>query len=99
MHIESLLEAIRLVHSGFRRFPVRPSGYTLPSTSHRLTSRELDVLKLIVEGKRNKEIATKLGIKEKTVKSYISNVFDKMEVNHRTEAATAAIQRGLVHVF
>ncbi len=61
-----------------------------------LTARELAILRLIVEGKRNKEIAEELFIAEKTVKNYISNILFKLQVNSRTEAALLAVRKGLV---
>ena len=56
------------------------------------------MLGLIVEGHSNKEIAAKLGLAEITVKQHVSNVLEKLGVQDRTQAATAAIQRGIVHL-
>ncbi|GBC93566.1 Transcriptional regulatory protein DegU [bacterium HR15] len=61
-----------------------------------LTARELDILRMIAQGKRNKEIADALFITEKTVKNYISNILFKLQVNSRTEAALLAVRQGLV---
>jgi len=61
-----------------------------------LTAREIEVLKLLAAGKRNKEIARELFISEKTVKNHISNIFYKLQVNDRTEAALFAARQGLV---
>jgi DNA-binding NarL/FixJ family response regulator len=61
-----------------------------------LTPRELDVLEQIVHGKNNKDIATELRISETTVKIHINRLLDKLGVTNRTQAATSAIQRGLV---
>ena len=63
-----------------------------------LTAREMEVLELIVRGKSNKEIGGALSISEATVKSHINNLLSKMGVTDSTQAATAAIQRGLVHL-
>lgn len=61
-----------------------------------LTERELEVLTLIGKGMRNKEIADTLFISEKTVKNHISKIFEKLEVNSRSEAALLAARQGLV---
>jgi two-component system NarL family response regulator len=63
-----------------------------------LTAREMEVLELIVRGRSNKEIGTQLGISEATVKSHINNILSKLGVTDRTQAATTALQRGLVHL-
>jgi DNA-binding NarL/FixJ family response regulator len=63
-----------------------------------LTPRELDVLKLMAEGKSNKEIATALSLTEGTVKGYVSTILSKLEVQDRTQAVTTALQRGIVHL-
>src|SRR6185295_606407 len=99
MLAEELLEAIRAVHSGLRRIPsavaerlaVRMGG---PG----LTARELDVLALIVRGNSNKEIAASLAISEATVKTHINNILSKLGASDRTQAATMAIQRGIIHL-
>lgn len=69
------------------------------SACEKLTRRELEVLKLITSGLLNKEIAHKLCISEKTVKNHISNIFKKIDVSDRTQAAVFAIKNQLVDVF
>lgn len=64
-----------------------------------LTKREVEVLKLLAEGLFNKEIAYKLSISEKTVKNHVSNIFRKIEVFDRTQAAVFAIKNNLVDLF
>ncbi|WP_310603618.1 response regulator transcription factor [Anaerosporobacter sp.] len=64
-----------------------------------LTRRELEVLKLLAEGLFNKEIAFKLEISEKTVKNHVSNIFKKIQVFDRTQAAVFAIKNNLVDLF
>jgi RNA polymerase sigma factor (sigma-70 family) len=61
-----------------------------------LSDREVEVLKLIAEGLSNRQIAERLFISEKTVKNHVSNIFDKLHVNDRTEAALTAVRHGLV---
>ncbi|MBN9387519.1 MAG: response regulator transcription factor [Chloroflexi bacterium] len=61
-----------------------------------LTERELDVLKLVARGDRNKEIAAKLSISESTVKSYVTTIVQKFNVTDRTEAAIYAVQKGII---
>lgn len=64
-----------------------------------LTKRELEVLKLLAVGMYNKEVAEKLDISERTVKNHVSNIFKKIEVTDRTQAAVFAIRNNLVEVF
>lgn len=64
-----------------------------------LTRRELEVLKLLAVGMYNKEVAEKLEISERTVKNHISNIFKKLEVTDRTQAAVFAIRNNLIQVF
>ena len=64
-----------------------------------LTKREIEVLKAIAEGLLNKEIATNLGISERTVKNHISNIFKKIDVADRTQAAVFAIKNNIVKLY
>jgi DNA-binding NarL/FixJ family response regulator len=96
---KDLLETIRIVHSGKRHIPPEVASKLAQRTySSELSDRELDVLRLIVKGKGNKEIAGILELTEGTVKSYIHHIFSKLGVTDRTEAATIALQRGIVHL-
>lgn len=61
-----------------------------------LTRREIDVLKLLAEGLFNKEIASRLNISERTVKNHVSNIFKKISVSDRTQAAVFAIKNNLI---
>lgn len=63
-----------------------------------LTRREIEVLKLIAEGLFNKEIASRLEISERTVKNHVSNIFKKIEVSDRTQAAVFAIKNNLINL-
>ena len=62
-----------------------------------LTPREMEVLQLLIKGLSNKEIGEVLGCTENTAKFHIKNILGKLEVNDRTEAATAAFHRGILH--
>ena len=64
--------------------------------SEHLTERELDVLRLVVDGLRNKEIAAQLSISENTVKFHLKNIVEKLHVQSRTELATRAVREGLL---
>jgi DNA-binding NarL/FixJ family response regulator len=96
---EDLEEAIRKVHAGSRRIPAAVAERLAERMSgSELTGRELEVLQQIVAGKSNKEIGTHLNISEATVKSHINNILSKLGVTDRTQAATTALQRGIVHL-
>ena len=96
---EEVLAAIRSVAKGEKYLPpVLASRMAERLTRSALTNREHGVLELIVEGHSNKEIAAKLGLAEITIKQHVSTILDKLDVQDRTQAATAAIQRGIVHL-
>ena len=61
-----------------------------------LSERELGVLRLMAAGSANKQIASELSISESTVKTHVTNIFQKLDVSHRTEAVTQALQRGII---
>ena len=99
MFFEELEEAIRKVHDGARHLPtVVAERLAERMTGSDLTGRELEVLEEIVRGRTNKEIGARLRISEATVKSHINNILSKLGVTDRTQAATTALQRGLVHL-
>ena len=94
---EELLRAIRDVCDG--KHYVDPAVASLLAerlAQRSLTGRELEVLKMVAKGMGNKEIAAKLNIAEVTVKLHVSHVLDKLNVRDRTEAATAALRRGII---
>ncbi|MGB9181727.1 MAG: response regulator transcription factor [Pyrinomonadaceae bacterium] len=99
MFFEELEDAIRKVHAGGRRIPtVVAERLAERMIGSDLTGRELQVLELIVRGNSNKEIGSELKISEATVKSHINNILSKLGVTDRTQAATTALQRGIVHL-
>ena len=61
-----------------------------------LSERELGVLRLMAAGSANKQIASELSVSESTVKTHVTNIFQKLDVSHRTEAVTQALQRGII---
>jgi two-component system NarL family response regulator len=94
-----LEDAIRKVNAGLRRIPnVIAERLAGRMGGSELTGRELEVLEQIVRGGSNKEIAAALKISEATVKSHINNILGKLGVNDRTQAATTALQRGIIHL-
>ena len=96
---EELMQAIRKAAAGERHVPPEVAARLAgrPARSH-LSPRELDVLRLIVVGKRNKEIAGALDITEGTVKIHVSSILGKLGVSDRTEAVTVALQRGIIQL-
>jgi two-component system NarL family response regulator len=94
-----LIEAIRRVHLGLRYLPqpVLDSLASRPPNSE-LSSRELQVLKLIVKGMSNKQIGEELGISQSTVKWHVNLVLAHLNVSDRTAAAVTALRRGIVEL-
>jgi DNA-binding NarL/FixJ family response regulator len=96
---EELVLAIRKAAAGERHIPPELAA-RLAARQRRshLSPRELDVLRLVMGGKRNKEIAGALDISEGTVKIHVSSILTKLGVSDRTEAVTAALERGIVQL-
>jgi DNA-binding NarL/FixJ family response regulator len=96
---EELMDAIRSVYAGKSRIPASVAERLAERMSApSLTARETEVLELIVGGNSNKEIAAALYISEATVKTHINSLLSKLGVTDRTQAATTALQRGIVHL-
>lgn len=94
-----LLETIRAVHAGTYKLPQAVADKLAQRrAAPELTPRELEVLLLIVKGQANKEIAATLGLAENTVKNHVKMILEKLRVADRTQAATTALQRGLVRL-
>ena len=99
MHMDELLSVIRSVHAGRRQVPPEVAARLAEHLGDEdLTARELDVLRLIHDGYRNKQIAHKLSISENTVNFHIKNLVDKLQANDRTHAVTIALRRGLLQI-
>ena len=96
---DELIKAIHAVHTGQTYLPAAVAAALaaqLPRPD--LSGREVQVLELIVQGLANKQIAYSLGIAEHTVKNHVKSILSKLSVQDRTQAATAAIQRGIIHL-
>jgi two-component system NarL family response regulator len=94
-----LIRVVRQVHAGER--PVTPevqARLAERAASPTLTSREIQVLQLISEGLRNKEVGATLGIAEGTVQIHVKNIFSKLNVSDRTAAVQIAVRRGLIQM-
>lgn len=96
---DKLLAGIRSVHAGRKHVPAEVAARLAEHLgSEGLTGRELEVLRLIRDGHRNKQIADRLGIAETTVNFHIKNLVDKLGANDRTHAVTIAVRRGFLDV-
>jgi len=93
--IAELLDAIRRAAAGGLAFAVRPPA---AATQVRLSERELDVVRLVVDGRSNDEIASRLGIGAKTVESHLRRLFERLDIASRTELATRALREGWLEV-
>jgi DNA-binding NarL/FixJ family response regulator len=94
-----LLDTIRAVHAGQKRIPPEvAAGLADHAADDDLTSREIDVLRLIATGNANKEIAGQLSIAEDTVKSHVTNILAKLGANDRTHAVTIGLKRGIIEL-
>ena len=95
----TLLDTIRQVHLGKTCIPPR-IGQKLVENMNRpaLSERELDIIKLVAEGKSNKEIGDRLGITEGTVKTHVKSLLKKLQAPGRTAAVREAVHRGLVQL-
>ena len=99
MDASELTEAIRAVYAGKSKIPASIAEKLAGRMGGpALTTRELEVLKRIVAGRSNKEIGADLHISEATVKTHINSILGKLGVSDRTQAATSALQRGIVHL-
>jgi len=92
-----MLDAILNVHRGRRHVQDEvASGIARHVTDDPLSAREIAVLRLVAEGKANKEVAHLLSLSEETVKAHLKNIFAKLDVGDRTHAVTIAVRRGIM---
>lgn len=96
---DDLLRVIRSVHAGKRHVPAEVAALLAEHLGEEdLTARELDVLQLIRDGYKNKQIGDRLSISENTVNFHIKNIVDKLGANDRTHAVTIAVRRGILRL-
>jgi DNA-binding NarL/FixJ family response regulator len=96
---KELTETIRAVHVGLRRIPPEIAQQLAEHfADETLTARELDVLRMVAQGKANKIIASDLEIAEHTVKNHIKSILTKLRADHRTGAVVTAVRRGYIDI-
>ena len=96
---DDLIRVVRDVHAGGH--PMAPdvrARLDQRAANPTLTPREIQVLQLVSQGKRNKEIAAILGLSDDTVPVHVKNIFAKLRVNERTAAVNVALRRGIIHI-
>jgi DNA-binding NarL/FixJ family response regulator len=94
-----LLEGIRQVHAGRKRIPPEIAARLAEHLGDdALTAREIEVLRQVASGNRNRDIAERLFISEETVKVHVKHIMDKLGANDRTEAVSIAIRRGIIQL-
>ena len=99
MLASDLVRIVRDVHDGKRPLPSTIEKFLAQrETESGLTPREVEIVELIANGMRNKEIAAKLGISDETVKVHVRNVLAKLHVNDRSAAISIAMRRGIIHI-
>lgn len=96
---KELLAAIRQVHTGRKQIPAQIAAQLAEHFSDEaLTEREIEVLREIAGGNRNRDIAEKLFITEETVKVHIKHIMEKLGANDRTQAVAIGLRRGIIHL-
>src|SRR5215471_10621271 len=96
---KELVEVIRQVHLGKKRIPAEIAAFLAEHYSDEaLTDREIEVLKQIAEGNRNRDIAEKLFITEETVKVHIKHLMEKLGASDRTQAVAIGVRRGIIQL-
>ena len=99
MPAKDLVEMIRSVHAGKRRVPPQVAAHLAEHLGDEsLTAREIDVLRHIAGGNRNRDIAERLFISEETVKVHIRHIMEKLGASDRTQAVAIAVRRGIVQL-
>ena len=96
---KELLQTIRAVHAGRKAVAVEVAAQVAEHTGEEgLTTKEMEVLRLVASGNANKEIAAQLCIAEETVKSRIKNILDKLGANDRTHVVAIGLKRGIIEL-
>jgi DNA-binding NarL/FixJ family response regulator len=94
-----ILDMIRQVHSGKKRVPPKVAAHLAEHLSdEELTPREVEVLRQVAEGNRNRDIAEMLFISEETVKVHVKHIMDKLGAKDRTQAISIAVRRGIIEL-
>lgn len=96
---KDLVEVIRQVYAGKKRIPTEIAAQLAEHLSDEsLTNREVDVLKHLADGNRNRDIAERLFIAEETVKVHIKHIMEKLDAKDRTQAVAIALRRGIIRL-
>ncbi|HKA20424.1 MAG TPA: response regulator transcription factor [Blastocatellia bacterium] len=96
---KDLLDVIRQVHIGKKRIPADVAAHLAEHLGDDvLTAREIDVLRYVASGNRNRDIAERLFISEETVKVHIKHIMEKLSASDRTQAVSIAIRRGILQL-
>jgi DNA-binding NarL/FixJ family response regulator len=96
---DDIVEAVRQVNAGRKRIPKEIASQLAEHiTDERLTAREVEVLRHVAGGNRNKDIAELLSISEETVKVHLKHVMEKLDASDRTEAVAIAVRRGIIQL-
>jgi DNA-binding NarL/FixJ family response regulator len=94
-----MVDAIRQVHAGRKRIPPEIAAHVAEHLSEEaLTAREIEVLRLVAGGNRNKDIAERLFISEETVKVHVKHAMGKLGASDRTQAVAIAVRRGIIQL-
>jgi len=94
-----LVDVIRQVHAGKKRVPAEVASYLAEHFSDEaLTAREIDVLRHVAGGNRNRDIAERLYISEETVKVHVKHIMEKLGASDRTQAVAIAVRRGIIQL-
>ena len=96
---KDLIDTIRKIHAGQKHIPPEiAEQIAFHAADESLSDRETSILRLVSDGKANKEIARHLSISEETVKAHLKNIFAKLGVTDRTEAVITAAKRGIIEI-
>jgi two-component system NarL family response regulator len=96
---DDLIGMVRAVHAGDHPLPKDVQARLDDrGTRPALTQREVQLLQFVLQGKRNKEIASALSISDDTVQVHLKNIFTKLDVHDRTAAVYVALRRGIIHI-
>ena len=94
-----LVDVIRQVHAGKKRIPSEIAAYLAEHYSdEQLTPREVEILRQMAGGNRNRDIAEKLFIAEETVKAHLKHILEKLQANDRTQAVSIGVRRGIIQL-